>query len=174
MTAIFRGSFLGFYGSSFGLKIKSRLTKGELKMETQVKYTPGPWRAVTFPPEKGISHYVTAAASESLRICITGRWDLASAADARLIASAPRLKAERDRLKAERDALLDACKNTLGNLDHAAENQLITAPRWFQAQLGESAKELRAAIASIDGAHTDDERDEANHNNDLARTTRMK
>ena len=43
--------------------------------------------------------------------------------------------------------LLEACRYTLDNLDSAASEGLITAPRWFQAQLGESRKLLRAALA---------------------------
>ena len=55
------------------------------------KHTTGPWTAKTFPPERGISHYVHVAGNALLRICTTGRWDSASAADARLIAAAPAL-----------------------------------------------------------------------------------
>ena len=43
--------------------------------------------------------------------------------------------------------LVEACRYTLDNLDSAASEGLITAPRWFQAQLGESRKLLRAALA---------------------------
>ena len=75
-------------------------------------------------------------------------------------------------LKAERTALLDALKNIAGMARAWMEGtdpylgDALTAARFEKA--------AKDAIASIDGAHTDDERDEANHNNDLARTTRMK
>lgn len=42
--------------------------------------------------------------------------------------------------------LAAACLYTLNNLDAAAKDGLITAPAWFQVQLGESRKLLLAAI----------------------------
>lgn len=45
------------------------------------------------------------------------------------------------------DALLKAAKYTLNNLEAAAQEKLITAPRWFQVQLSESRKLLAEAIA---------------------------
>lgn len=46
--------------------------------------------------------------------------------------------------------LLAAAKYTLNNLDAARRGKLITAPLWLQAQLAESATELRAAISTIE------------------------
>lgn len=63
-----------------------------------IGHTSGPWEAHTFEPETSKSHYVTAG--PYIPICKTGRWDLASAADARLIAAAP--------------DLLEALKNIIG------------------------------------------------------------
>lgn len=45
-------------------------------------------------------------------------------------------------------ALLRAAKYTLENLDAAEKDKLITAPRSFQAQLGQSAEMLRKAIGN--------------------------
>jgi hypothetical protein len=44
------------------------------------------------------------------------------------------------------DALLYAARYTLTNLEAASRAHLITAPLWFQAQLGESRRLLREAI----------------------------
>jgi len=55
------------------------------------EHTPGPWKAHTYPPEEGQQHHVTAGEQDTLRICETGRRDLRSANDARLIAAAPDL-----------------------------------------------------------------------------------
>jgi hypothetical protein len=43
-------------------------------------------------------------------------------------------------------ALIEAARYTLDNLEAADSEKLITAPRWFLAQLGESRKLLRAAL----------------------------
>ena len=45
-----------------------------------------------------------------------------------------------------RIALLYAARYTLTNLEAASRAHLITAPLWFQAQLGESRRLLREAI----------------------------
>ncbi len=45
--------------------------------------------------------------------------------------------------------LLQAAQYALDNLDAGAEQGLITADRGFQAQLGESARMLREAIAGL-------------------------
>jgi len=50
----------------------------------------------------------------------------------------------------DESALLRAARYTLENLDAGARENLITAPRSFQSQLGESAKMLREAIAGVD------------------------
>ncbi len=53
-----------------------------------------------------------------------------------------------DGTESDETALLRAAKYTLENLDAAARDKLITAPRSFQAQLGESARMLREAIGT--------------------------
>lgn len=55
------------------------------------KHTPGPWTPHTFEPESNKEHFVTAGSAQQIPICKTGRRDLASAADARLIAASPEL-----------------------------------------------------------------------------------
>ena len=62
-------------------------------MTQTAKHTPGPWTAVTHEPEENISHAVVTGNNRAIPICKTGRWDLASAADTRLIAAAPDLLA---------------------------------------------------------------------------------
>ena len=52
-------------------------------------HTPGPWTAHTYEPETGREHVVTAGKQGHIPVCRTGRWDTASASDARLIAEAP-------------------------------------------------------------------------------------
>lgn len=55
--------------------------------------TPGPWKTHVFEPETGKQHFVTAGLQDQIPIAKTGRWDLASAADARAIAALPQLVA---------------------------------------------------------------------------------
>jgi len=57
----------------------------------KLEHTPGPWTAHTHEPEENIAHRVTSGVHQSVPVCQTGRWDQASAADARLIAAAPDL-----------------------------------------------------------------------------------
>lgn len=47
------------------------------------------------------------------------------------------------------DVLLHAASYTLSNLEAASSEHLITAPLWFQAQLGESRRLLREAIDQL-------------------------
>lgn len=44
------------------------------------------------------------------------------------------------------EGLRQAAEYTLNNLEYAAENKLITAPRHFQVQLSESRRMLKEAI----------------------------
>ena len=48
--------------------------------------------------------------------------------------------------KTKSEMLEEAARYTLGNLDAAAKERLITAPANFQVQLSESRKMLRAAL----------------------------
>lgn len=65
---------------------------------SEVKHTSGPWTAFTHSPEENREHYVTAGVNGQIPIARTGRWDLASAADALLIAAAPDLLEECEHL----------------------------------------------------------------------------
>ncbi len=49
-------------------------------------------------------------------------------------------------IRSRNDALLFAASYTLSNLEAASRERLITAPLWFQAQLGESRRLLHEAI----------------------------
>lgn len=62
-----------------------------MKTETIISHTPGPWSAHICPAERKYEHYVTAGLQCQVPIARTGRWDRASAADARLIAASPEL-----------------------------------------------------------------------------------
>jgi len=63
-----------------------------IEMETKLEHTPGPWRAYRGRGTATSPHYVTTE-SGMIPIAQTGRYDLASWADARLIAAAPDLLA---------------------------------------------------------------------------------
>lgn len=77
-------------------------------MEYEIPHTPGPWRAHIHPPEEDREHYVVAAEWQ-INICRTGRWDRASAADARLMAAAPEL------LTAAKDLVLACMRRGYNN-----------------------------------------------------------
>jgi len=87
--------------------------------------------------------------------CLEGQ-DAAAVAD--LLASAPRLKDALKNIAGMARAWMEGTDPYLGDA--------LTAARFEKA--------AKDAIASIDGEHTAAERAEANHNNELARTTRMK
>lgn len=59
----------------------------------EVKYTPGPWKVHKSKADEQGEYYVTAGLQDQISICQTRRCDLASKADAKLIASAPWLLA---------------------------------------------------------------------------------
>ena len=58
-----------------------------------VTHTQGPWRALIYKPEMNREHIIVAGNCGHIPVARTGRWDTASAADARLIAAAPDLLA---------------------------------------------------------------------------------
>lgn len=113
------------------------------------KHTPGPWISVPNVGNGEYNHtYHIGSACESgpdriaKQSAVASDSDFSVSADeceanARLIASAPEL--------------LAAAKYAIDNLDAAAKEGIVAAPRWFQCQLLESSKMLRAAIAKAEG-----------------------
>ena len=105
--------------------------------ETKAQHTPGPWRA-HFALDINHDHYVTAGEQDQIIIARTGRHDIASAMDARLIAAAPELEAQRDELLAAlKDICNGACWPLGGEKGHIAEI---------------SANKIEAARAAIERA----------------------
>jgi hypothetical protein len=115
-------------------------------MEKQ-KHTPGPWKAHTFAPEIGIGHYVTAGIQDSIPICSTDRCDLASTADAHLIAAAPNLLEACRKLRRQLDDLQVAIIDQ--NLTDRFIDDSINMMSEGKTTLGMAD----AAIAKAEGKH---------------------
>jgi hypothetical protein len=106
-------------------------------MSQQPKHTPGPWKANTFEPEESKEHFVTAGKADFTPVCRTGRWDTASAADARLIAAAPEMLEALERVAHIPCERYDNIHCTM-----IPKDELLKACPWCQ---------VRAAIAKAKG-----------------------